>query len=79
MRSLQNLALARAVGILAIISLPAFIWFGWWQLAVSFGLAVVSALLAPGTTHRPAEGRLRRVIRGFQQRTHPHSWRPGHW
>jgi hypothetical protein len=77
MRVPKNLAVSRAAGLLAILSAPAFVWIGWWQLGVSLGLAVVAALLAPQPVHRGTHGRLRRMREALSRRMHPHSWRPG--
>jgi len=73
----KRLVLARIAGIAAIISLPTFVWLGWWQLAVSGVLALAAALVAPRPPAR-GERRWRRLIHALQRRIHPHSWRPGH-
>ena len=71
----KNRAVSRSLGLLAVVSAPAVIWFGWWTLAVSGALAVASAALAPREIRErhPARQMLDRVNR----KLHPHSWRPG--
>jgi hypothetical protein len=73
----KHLGASRAAGLLAVISAPAFAWIGWWQLGVSLGLAVLSALLAPVATRHGTHGHLRRMREALWRRMHPHAWRPG--
>ncbi len=77
MKAIKNVALARTLGVLAIVTLPAFVWFGWWMLGVSCALAIGAAFLTPGSASHPSEGRWRKRMRALQQKAHPHSWRPG--
>jgi len=71
-----RVALARITAVLAILSLPAFVWVGWWGLAVSGMLAVLSATLTPRPARRGA-GRWQTRINALRLRFRPHSWRPG--
>jgi hypothetical protein len=73
-----RLSLARLAGIAAILSLPAFVWLGWWHLSVSLLLAIAAAALTPGPPTR-GENRWRQQFHALQRRLHPHSWRPGRW
>jgi hypothetical protein len=77
MRVVKNVFLARTAGLLAVVTLPAIIWLGWWQLAVSAGLAIVAAAATPNPELGEHEGWLRRQLRVLQLRRNPHSWRPG--
>jgi hypothetical protein len=72
----HRLVAARVLAALAIVSLPAFIWLGWWQLVVSIGFGVAAVMIAPHPDHHRTSGRTSRLFRALQQRLHPHSWRP---
>jgi hypothetical protein len=73
----RNIVVARSLAVLAILSVPGIIWFGWWHLGWTVALAVGAALFTP----RPAfdtgrVGLVRGAFRAVNRRLNPHSWRP---
>jgi hypothetical protein len=76
MRVPRHHAASRLLGAIGIASAPAFVWFGWWQLAITGGLVLAAAVLAPRPTRAPGESAARRALRSLERRVRPHSWRP---
>jgi len=73
----KNFLAARTLAVLAILSTPTFVWFGWAALAIPIVLGVLAVLMAPSPKGLPAEGRLGRLGHWLDRALHPHSWRPG--
>jgi hypothetical protein len=73
-----RLALARALGVLAICVAPTFALFGWWVLALAAGLGLLASALAPGRGPRGHRTVVQRTTSAVQRRFGPHRWRPGH-
>jgi hypothetical protein len=78
MQRFKHVGLARSLGVLAVVSLPAFLWFGWETLLVSTGLAGVAYLMSPRPAHHGRRRNLRMKFEALQRRFRRHSWRPGH-
>jgi hypothetical protein len=73
-----RLALARAVGVLAICVAPAFAVFGWWVLAVAAFLGLLASALAPAHGPRGHRTIVQRTVSAARRRFGAHRWRPGH-
>lgn len=77
MNANHRMIAARVLAVLAVVSLPAFVWLGWWQLVVSVLLGVAAVVVTPRGEHKRHPDRRSSLFRTIQQRLHPHSWRPG--
>jgi membrane protein implicated in regulation of membrane protease activity len=73
----RSLHWSRALGALAVLSAPLFVWTGWWQLALSVALATAAALLVPRGLRGDSRGWFARTREALDTRFHPHRWRPG--
>jgi hypothetical protein len=77
MRIPRNIFVARALGVAAVATVSAFVWVGWWVLAISTGLAVAAGLIAPRERRVPRQSAYRRYRWAVERRLYPHAWRPG--
>jgi len=72
-----RITIAKIAALLALVTLPAFIWFGWWMLGVSVSLAVLAAVITPrGRRRVTLRQRMADMRAAIGRRIHPHSWRP---
>jgi hypothetical protein len=73
----RNVFTARVLGVIAVVTAPLFVVYGWWVLAASAILAGAAAVAVPPAHGHGGPGPLRRVLRAANRRLHRHSWRPG--
>lgn len=72
-----RIRIAKIATVLAFVTLPLFIWFGWWLLGVSVGFAILAAAVSPrGAPRRGLRQRAADLRARILRRIRPPDWRP---